>query len=164
VNPITGPILSLLMSAKRLAKSLAATSYAKALSEEEIEALASIFNYQSGVRIENKIIQYLNQRKKHEMAWLDTLGHSEIPITLIWGEKDIIAPVTVADYVWGNYLKSRIATTTYWRVPCANHYLQVDQPEILAALVRAALDPEFDISQIMDADCQPFQIREAIPG
>ena len=101
--------------------------------------------------------QYLNERKVNEVAWLEALGHSDVPATLIWGELDQIAPVAVADYVWEHTLKDRAAPARYWRIPCANHCLQLDHPELLADLVRSTIggDPvSFETAQ----ECQPIQI------
>jgi pimeloyl-ACP methyl ester carboxylesterase len=121
--------------------------------------LASIFDYQSGVKVEHDIIQYLNERKANEVTWLETLRNSNIPTTLIWGEKDVIAPIAVADYVWTKCLKDRVTPVSYWRIPWPNHYIQVDQPELLTILIRSAIEPATNISEISDADCQPSKIR-----
>ena len=37
------------------------------------------------------------------------------------------------------YLDSKEAPATYWRIPCANHYLQVDEPELIANILRVTL-------------------------
>lgn len=93
----------------------------------------------------------------NEVSWLEAQSRSDVPTTLIWGELDQIAPVAVADYVWEQVLRDRAVPGSYWRIPCANHYLQLDQPELLADLVRSTIggDPiQFDKAQ----DCQPSQI------
>ncbi|MGA2973703.1 MAG: alpha/beta hydrolase [Spirochaetia bacterium] len=139
LSPITGPILSTLLSPSLLAKGLARATYSPSLGAEETAALASIFAYQDGTKVEHEIIKYLNERKANESAWLETLQRSDIPTTLVWGERDKIAPTAVADYVWTNYLKTRPIPATYWRVPAANHYIQHDQPQALAAIIRKAV-------------------------
>lgn len=159
LNPITGPILASLLDGKQLTNIMAGNTYAPALPVDERSALASIFDYQSGVRVEHNIIQYLNERKVNEVTWLETLGKSDIPTTLIWGAKDGIAPVAVPDYVWANYLQNQTTPATYWQIPCANHYLQVDQPALLAMLINALIDPTTSILEIASADCQPVKIK-----
>jgi len=159
LNHITGPVMSALMTGSQMARGLARTTYSPTLPAEEVEALVSIFNYQSGMKIQHDIIQYLNERKANEIVWLEALGRSEVPAMLIWGELDSIAPPAVADYVWSNYLKGRAVPASYWRVPCANHYVQFDQPEIVAALIRSAVKPGSGISNITNAGCQPYQIK-----
>jgi pimeloyl-ACP methyl ester carboxylesterase len=79
------------------------------------------------------------QRKEMEVTYLQVLARSAIPVTLIWGLHDMIAPVRVADYLWETSLKSRKAAGAYWMVPCGNHYLQHDQPVAIAGIIRAAI-------------------------
>ncbi|HUN41057.1 MAG TPA: hypothetical protein VMU81_12270 [Acetobacteraceae bacterium] len=51
----------------------------------------------------------------------------------------MVSPLRVADYVRNTALKPRAAPASYWILPCANHYLQHDQPEALAAVIRLVL-------------------------
>jgi pimeloyl-ACP methyl ester carboxylesterase len=157
LHPITGPVLSSLISASRMANGLARKTCTPALGPEQVDALESVLGYQGGMNIQHKLIQYLNERKENEVSLLEALGSSDVPATLIWGELGQIAPVAVADYVWEQVLKDRAAPAGYWRVPCANHYLQIDQPELLADLVRSTVggDP---VSLAVAQDCQPIKI------
>ena len=109
--------------------------------DAEVRALAALFAYQSGVSVIPATIQYLNERKQFEVSFLETLAKSSIPVTLAWGVHDTVSPVRVADYVFATALKSRQAPAQYWLMPCGNHYVQHDQPDELAALVRDALAP-----------------------
>jgi pimeloyl-ACP methyl ester carboxylesterase len=136
--PMTGPTLARLLTPDLLARALSRKTYNPPLDAPETAALASIFAYQDGTKIEHDLIRYLDERKLNEATWLEALRVSDIPTTLVWGEKDPIAPVAVADYVWIHYLETRPAVATYWRIPSASHYLQHDQPEILAAIIRTA--------------------------
>jgi pimeloyl-ACP methyl ester carboxylesterase len=156
LNGISGPLLSSLASGSRIAKGMARLTYTPELTPEEVAALASILDYQDGSKVQHSIIQYLNERKENEIAWLETLGRGDVPTTLVWGELDSIAPVAVADYVWVNYLKERKAPTKYWRVPCANHYLQVDQPRILASLVKGAIGLPSKSNASPESSCRPY--------
>lgn len=124
-----------------------------------MRALASILDYQDGSKVQHDTIQYLNERKVNEVNWLETLGRSDIPTTLVWGELDSIAPTAVADYVWANYLKDRKTSASYWRVPCANHYLQVDQPEILAALIRSTIGFATKSNGVSTPACRPYPVK-----
>ncbi len=159
LNPVTGPVLSSLLSGRRMAKSLAGSTFTPALTSEEADALASIFDYQNGVKIEHDLIQYLNERKVNEVAWLETLKRSDIPTTLVWGELDKIAPTAVPDYVWTNYLRDRAAASSYWRVPCADHYIQYDQPKLLASLIRSILANAQDPGEIPGVSCRPVRVK-----
>jgi hypothetical protein len=87
----------------------------------------------------------------HEVIWLEALKRSGIPTTLVWGELDPIAPTAVADYVWQTCLRDRAVPAEYWRIPCANHYVQHDRPHIVAALLRARLEPASGVGDLHDA-------------
>lgn len=139
LNPISGPIVSSIISGDRFAQGLADETFAITLPQSEIDAYASIFDYQDGMAVQHEIIKYLNERSENEVVWLETLGRSDIPTTLIWGELDAIAPVEVPDHAWTNYLEKRETPAAYWRIACANHYLQVDVPELIAEIVRTSL-------------------------
>jgi pimeloyl-ACP methyl ester carboxylesterase len=139
LSPIAGPVLSRLLSPAFLAMGLARATYSPALGNEETAALASIFGYQDGTRVEHDIISYLDERKANEAAWLEALRRSDIPTTVAWGAKDRIAPTAVADFVWSTCLKARAVPATYWQVAEANHSLQHDQPRVLAAIIRRSI-------------------------
>ena len=57
--------------------------------------------------MQHEIIKYLNERAEYEVTWLETLESSNVPTTLIWGDKDEIAPVSVPDFFWENYLADK---------------------------------------------------------
>ena len=86
-------------------KAWEAQLFTPAPTADEVDALASILDYQDGTRAEHALIQYLNERKANELTWLETLARSDIPTALMWGRLDAIAPSAVPDYVWRKYLK-----------------------------------------------------------
>jgi pimeloyl-ACP methyl ester carboxylesterase len=159
LNPLSGSVLSALMGGSEMAAGMADTTYTPALPASEVEALVSIFDYKGGTKVQHDIIQYLDERKANEVTWLESLGRSDIPTTLIWGELDAIAPTAVPDFVWTNYLQARAVPATYWRIPCANHYLQVDQPGMVAEIIRATLLPASAPLQTLGTGCQPFKVK-----
>jgi pimeloyl-ACP methyl ester carboxylesterase len=109
--------------------------------------------------VQHEIIQYLHERSENEVVWLETLKQSDIPTTIIWGELDAIAPVAVPDYVWANYLENREPPAAYWRIPCADHYLQVDVPDLLANIMRTTLAEEEAPVEIDGALCQAIRLH-----
>jgi pimeloyl-ACP methyl ester carboxylesterase len=159
LNPRVGPVLSSLLSGEMLASGLARQVYARQLPQSEIDALASIFGYQDGMTVQHDIIKYLNERTENEVAWLETLERSDVPATIIWGELDAVAPLAVPDYAWANYLEHRDTPATYWRIPCADHYLQVDEPELIASILRATLADDPVPSAIDGAGCQAVRVH-----
>jgi pimeloyl-ACP methyl ester carboxylesterase len=140
LNPVSGPVISAFMAGATVAQNLADLTFATTLPQSEIDSYASIFDYQNGMAVSHEITEYLNERSENEVVWLEGLAKSEIPTTLIWGELDAIAPVAVPDHVWTNYLENREAPADYWRIPCVDHYLQVDDPKLIADIVRVTLE------------------------
>lgn len=159
LNPITGPVISALMPVGPFAQGLADLTFAATLPQSEINSYASMLDYQDGMAVQHEIIEYLNERSENEVGWLETLKRSEIPTTLIWGELDAIAPVAVPDYVWTSYLKNREAAADYWRIPCVDHYLQVDDPGLIADILRATLAQDPPPAEIEGQACRTVQIQ-----
>jgi pimeloyl-ACP methyl ester carboxylesterase len=159
LNPISGPLISALLSGAPLAEGLADLTFATTLPQSEIDSYASILDYQDGGRVQHEIIEYLNERSENEVGWLESLAKSEIPTTLIWGELDAIAPVAVPDHVWTNYLEDRETPAAYWRIPCADHYLQVDEPELIASIMRTTLEEDEVPAKMDGTRCQATRIH-----
>ena len=141
LDPATSAAAVKAVNAGILAIGLGQTQYTPPLKADdpEVRALAALFAHDSGVDAIPATIQYLNERKQMEVAFLETLAKSTIPTTIMWGAHDMVAPVRVADYVFATALKSRTAIGAYWLMPCANHYVQHDQPADLARVIRTTL-------------------------
>ena len=134
--------------------------YSPALTKKEQLNMSSTFKYQGGTTVLPKTLRYLQDRRKLEKTWLQTLGRSEIPVTLIWGERDPIAKTEIADFVWENHLRNRDAAASYWRLPCASHYPQNDQPKIIAQLVRRSLSGESAaFTEVQNSQCAPVLVE-----
>ena len=141
LDPATSAAVVKQVSAGLLAAGLGSTTFTPALKPDDpaVKAMAAQFAYQSGVEVLPSTIQYLNERKEMEVTYLQVLERSAVPVTLIWGLHDMVAPVRVAQYVWDTALKNRAAAAAYWVVPCGNHYLQHDQPAVIAGIIRSAV-------------------------
>ena len=155
-DPVLGPLATRLFSPAKFTDRFA-KMYIPELTAEEKKNLASVFAYQGGISVLPETIKYLDERRQYEVMWLETLYKRAVPATLIWAEKDPVAVTAIADHVWENYLRNRPASASYWRIPCAGHYPQNDQPELVAQLIRRAMGDlrEFDLS---GSDCAPLRI------
>lgn len=136
LNDVTGPFLSRVLPARVMARGLARRTCTPTLDAEETAALEAMLDHQQGMRVQHRLIQYLHERAEHEGEWLASLSAGDVPTTLAWGELDTIAPPRVADFVWDEHLRDRPAPAAYWRIPAANHYPQLDQPAVVADLLR----------------------------
>lgn len=141
LDPATAPQVVKSVNAGLLAVGMGQSQYTPPLraDDEEVKALASLFAYRSGVEAIPATIQYLNERRQFEVSFLETLGKSAVPATIMWGVHDMVSPVRVANYVFATALQSRQAPGALWLMPCGNHYVQHDQPAALAAVVRHTL-------------------------
>ena len=144
LNPATAPMAVRQTTAANLAAGMGETQYSPPLAADdpEVKGLAYNFAYQDGVAVIPATIKYLNERMQFEVEFLAALGKSDVPVTLIWGVHDMVSPVRVANHVWSGTLASRAAAASFWLAPCANHYLLHDQPDAIAALIRAELGPQ----------------------
>ncbi len=148
----TGPFVTKYMCGDFFAKQMNQIVHDFPESQEKVDAIASIIDYQDGGEVQYGTIQYLKQRAENEDAWLIALSNSNIPTSIIWGVNDPVAPTAVPDYVWNSSLKERSVQADYWQLPTANHYLQNDQPEILSLLIRQALGETVDFTSVDDKD------------
>ena len=58
-----------------------------------VRALAATFAHDDGIAVLNETIQYLLERSVDETAWLRSLAATAVPVTLIWGVYDTVAPI-----------------------------------------------------------------------
>jgi len=165
LDPTKSAALVKTITPTMFAAGLGSSTYTPALKPDDpaVRAMAAIFAYQSGVEVLPATIQYLNERKKMETAYLQALARSDIPVTLIWGVHDMIAPMRVGDYVWTTALSARKAPGAFWIVPCGNHYVQHDQPQAIARIIRlTASKPEQAEPYNLSPDaCAPVLIAHA---
>ena len=49
-------------------------------------------------------------------------------------------PPRIGNHIWYNYLDRRAVESSYWISPTAGHYLQRDEPEEMAGIVRTCLE------------------------
>ena len=157
--PIFGQFMTrFILTPDRFTSELAKV-YSPQLTTKEQLNISSTFKYQGGTTVFPKTLRYLEDRRKLETSWLQTLAQSKIPATLIWGERDTIAKVEIANFVWENYLGNRDAAAAYWQLPCASHYPQNDQPKVLANLIRRSLSyDKFVYDEVQNSECAPVMI------
>jgi pimeloyl-ACP methyl ester carboxylesterase len=167
LDPTTSATLVKTVTPALIAGGMGSSTFTPPLKPDDptVRAMAAIFAYQSGVEVLPATIQYLNERKKMEVSYLQVLAKSPVPVTLIWGVHDTIAPVRVADYVWNTAILTRKVPGAYWIVPCGNHYVQHDQPQAVARIVRLAFsNPRQTAPYNLSADaCAPVLIGREQP-
>ena len=142
LDPARAPAVLEVISPAMLAAGMGTTTFSPPRSAEEADVLAleATFAHADGTKVLHETIQYLVERAVHEREWLETLSHTELPTTVVWGLEDTISPPRVAAHVWDHYLARKPGRNRLYFLPGANHYLQCDRPGELAAVLLHALE------------------------
>jgi len=94
------------------------------LDKSNIDALNK---YKNGKCIFHKTISYLSDRARFEQRWFESLSKLELPVQLMWGDSDSVAPIsipqTLAKLINPNFL-------TFTVLPDAGHFLTLERPEL----------------------------------
>lgn len=98
-----------------------------------------IFKFNDGDSALLQVGKYLLERGENETRWLENLPRSPVPVAYLWGLVDVVNPIRIPNYVWLNYLNDRDAESSFWILPTAGHYPQLDNPEQVAKIIRFTL-------------------------
>lgn len=122
-----GSLLSQLSNRRVFVQQAASAHGNSNLSVTDLEQMWQQTVEQNGHRINHKIIQYLNDRKRFEKTrWLPSLGQIRQPIHLCWGDADAVAHVSMA-----HYLKANVCTNaTVTLMPAVGHFCQLSDPDV----------------------------------
>jgi pimeloyl-ACP methyl ester carboxylesterase len=124
LHPIGGPLMSRLgLFGKPLFANMFRKIFFERLPNEDIEAFWSLIKYNNGAAIYHLLIRYMFERWQYQNMWLDALEAYPVPLTLIWGQSDPVAPPSVADYV-----TKRRPDATYIRLEKVGHYPHWEAP------------------------------------
>jgi pimeloyl-ACP methyl ester carboxylesterase len=105
------------------------------LTEEEAEDQWELIRAGGGRTLNHKTIAYMEERFKHADRWHGALRDWEKPLSLAWGMLDPVATEAVLDALTA--LRPGAPVT---RFEDLGHYPQIEDPERVAAALRAALD------------------------
>jgi pimeloyl-ACP methyl ester carboxylesterase len=105
------------------------------LSDEEAEDQWSLICAGGGRTLNHKTIRYMDERFRHAERWHGALRDWPGPLQLAWGMLDPVATIKVLDAV--RALRPRAPLT---ELPHLGHYPQIEDPERLDTVLRAALD------------------------
>ncbi len=105
-------------------------------------AYADIQAFNDGIGARLGVGKYLLERAENETRWLQNLPRSPVPVCYLWGLRDPVNPVRIANHVWQTYLNDREVESSLWYLPTAGHYLQRDNPAEVAEVVNRCLNGE----------------------
>lgn len=142
LDAATWPTVKEFMTPAMLAVGMGMLTFspARGAGDPEVDALEATFAHNDGVQVIHETIQYLVERAENETDWLEALGALDTPTSIIWGMNDPVSPPRVALHSWDDYVMSKPGRNRIYLVPDANHYIQNDRPDALAAAIVHTLD------------------------
>jgi len=127
-----GPILGKLISFPLFRQQVKSASRSTGLSDEAIHLMWTAICHKKGRQLFHIAIRYLNDRKRFQNhRWLPPLKDTKIPLQICWGNKDVVAPVAVAQHLKNHVMPQ--AKLTY--MEGVGHFAQIEAPEIWLASV-----------------------------
>ena len=128
LHPFTGPLLTRLGLINR---ALFARQFSRLFptppDDAELDAFWSLITHNDGAHIYHLLIEYLNERKRYDESWLDSLAGHKSPLLLLWGQRDPVSVPRIAEAV-----VERRPDATLIRLPELGHYPQWEAPERIA--------------------------------
>lgn len=122
-----GPILGKLLNFPLFRQQVKSASSSTGMSDEAIHLMWTVICHKNGRQLFHIAIRYLNDRKRFQNhRWLPPLKDTKIPLQICWGNKDVVAPVAVAQYLKDHVMPQ--AKLTY--LEGVGHFAQIEAPEI----------------------------------
>jgi pimeloyl-ACP methyl ester carboxylesterase len=103
------------------------------LSEQEADDQWSLVCHNGGRTIGNRLIHYVNERRRYHARWHGAISDWPGELSLAWGELDPVATTSVLDAVID--LRPGVPVQ---RLPELGHYPQIEDPAAIARAVRQA--------------------------
>lgn len=121
-----GPILGQLLNFPMFKQQVKSTSRSAGLSDEAIDLMWAAIHHNGGRRLFHVIIRYLNDRKRFQNhRWLPPLQHTQIPLHICWGDQDLVAPISVPQYLKQAVMPQ--ATLSF--IKGVGHFCQLEDPD-----------------------------------
>lgn len=128
LHPVIGPLLTRLGLINR---TLFARQFSRVFPSpppaDELDAFWSLIAHNDGPAIYDRLIQYLAERKQHELAWLSALVTHRAPLLILWGQRDPVAVPAIGDAI-----AARRPDARYIKLPTLGHYPQWEDPRTIA--------------------------------
>jgi pimeloyl-ACP methyl ester carboxylesterase len=131
-----GPLAARLANERVFRHEFAALfSPAHPLSDDEAEDQWSLLTREGGHRLGHRLIHYIDERVRYAARWHGAVRDWRGALSFAWGLRDPVATVAVLDA-----LRELRPSAPVDRLAELGHYAQLEDPDAIAACVRAALD------------------------
>ena len=107
---------------------------AKKISKQELEMMWASLVYKQGKERLAQTISYIDERYRFAHRWLPPLTRLDIPVLILWGQKDPVAVAAIAEK-----LASQIPTAKLQWLPHLGHYPQLEDPVAVADVINLFL-------------------------
>ncbi len=130
-NKWTGPLVAKLTNYPIFKKNMRNIYFDKSkVSDEELEEMWSVLNYNHGKRIVHELTQYITERYLYWDRWVGALKTTKIPTKIIWAKNDPIAIPKI-----GELLASEIPNNEIYWMENTGHFLMLENPKEWSKLV-----------------------------
>lgn len=120
-----GFLVARLMNERRFSRSFAAIfGPSTQPTEEDLAAHWSIISHNDGVRAMPRVIQYMNERLRHQDRWTAALEQSRVPLRLVVGTHDPVSGVNIS-----NHYEAVVPDADVVRLDTCGHYPQLEDVE-----------------------------------
>jgi pimeloyl-ACP methyl ester carboxylesterase len=131
----TGPLFARLTSERSFRAQFGRVFSAQhPLSREEAADQWALLAREGGQRIAHKLVHYMEERERLTERWHGAIREWPGPLALAWGLQDPVATVAVLDGL--RELRPGVEVA---ELPGAAHYPQLEEPQLIAAALEAAL-------------------------
>lgn len=101
----------------------------------DLDALWTLTSQDAGHRLLPRLIRYLDERRAHEDRWTGAIERHPAPLHVVWGERDPVAVVGMADR-----LRQARPDATVARLPGVGHFPMLEAPAAFLAAVHDGLE------------------------
>ena len=134
-HSLIGPIIARLSSKQLVTKNLRKIFVDPTqLADDEIESIWSMMNFNHGKKVLAKISRYTFERYKYWDRWIGALKATNLPIEIIWPDKDPIAVAQMARVIHQETKNSNI----HW-LQNLGHFPMLENPESWSKTVVKAI-------------------------
>ena len=136
LHPTAGPLVARL-SGRRFFGARMRNIFGRpdSVAEETIDAMWEAIRAEDGHLCLPRISQYLQERRKFWHRWIGALKRLDLPVYVVWGEKDPIAVSAIAEQ-----LQREITDVRLTWLPELGHYPMLEDPVAWGRAVAHSLD------------------------
>lgn len=122
------------LSSKLIFKAQLKKILGKPVLNNELEAMWALMSYRQGKARLAQTISYIEERYRFSHRWIPPLTRLDIPVLILWGQKDPVAVAAIAEK-----LAQEIPTAKLQWLPQLGHYPQLEDPVVVADAINLFL-------------------------